>query len=662
MRGSLRFTGKSAILLLLSIVLVFSACAPPAPVDESTPLIPQTGPTEPEPTTQPTELEPTETPLQIALTAVSYTAKVFKNGATETDVEQDQKVSIEANDRIEVVKLENQEKQSHSVLDFADFLTVELFTNAVVLLQDVREEAGGSTHVTLNLSRGHMFVELTDETNSRVTVETPDATINTLEDGTEFRICKAPDSLTCAQVKKGSVEIIAQGKKEIVREGEASFIFKDGPPSPIICAPNEIFIDWEEQFREKVATPPLGAMVAGLRDLCGWQSVELPSAARKLYQDLFTNPLGGWLQTKNDTHFIGYSTPEYYHVQAQSAGDKAVVYVPAQRQYEDANIDVTALTGNAQNGDFRYGVVFRRSGDNYFAFAISPVTQSWYVLKNSAEGEEIIKDGTNDAIESPETENTLRVMASGPTFTFFINGRLVYQFQNADYPRGEIGLLVQTLNSPNALIYFDSITIWDMQGSASNSTSLTKENCFNNRDDDGDHFVDRDDPDCNRPDILTSITPVNPSEPGPPPVTECAPPEEDPQCPESNPYDPAICDCGDFVPGGCTDPTATNYDPDAPYDDGSCEYEPEDVYGCTDPNATNYNPSATVNDGTCQYPSEPVPGCTDPNATNYDPNATVNDGSCQYPPESQPVSGCTDPNATNYDPNATNDNGSCTYG
>ena len=39
---------------------------------------------------------------------------------------------------------------------------------------------------------------------------------------------------------------------------------------------------------------------------------------------------------------------------------------------------------------------------------------------------------------------------------------------------------------------------------------------------------------------------------------------------------------------GCTDPTATNYNPDATSDDNSCV-----ILGCTDPNAINYNPDAT---------------------------------------------------------------------
>ena len=54
-----------------------------------------------------------------------------------------------------------------------------------------------------------------------------------------------------------------------------------------------------------------------------------------------------------------------------------------------------------------------------------------------------------------------------------------------------------------------------------------------------------------------------------------------------------------LIPLGCTDLTATNYDPSALCDDGSCTY---DVFGCTDPTATNYDPLATQDDGSCTYP------------------------------------------------------------
>jgi hypothetical protein len=57
-------------------------------------------------------------------------------------------------------------------------------------------------------------------------------------------------------------------------------------------------------------------------------------------------------------------------------------------------------------------------------------------------------------------------------------------------------------------------------------------------------------------------------------------------------------------------------------------------------------------DGTCG----PLFGCTDPSATNYDPAATSDNGSCIYP-----VWGCTDSIAINFNPSASEDDGSCVY-
>ena len=59
------------------------------------------------------------------------------------------------------------------------------------------------------------------------------------------------------------------------------------------------------------------------------------------------------------------------------------------------------------------------------------------------------------------------------------------------------------------------------------------------------------------------------------------------------------------------------------------ELPPPPIYpGCTDESATNFDPNATTDDGSCEYPA--IPGCTNPTACNYNSNATENDNTCVF--------------------------------
>ena len=152
--------------------------------------------------------------------------------------------------------------------------------------------------------------------------------------------------------------------------------------------------------------------------------------------------------------------------------------------------------------------------------------------------------------------------------------------------------------------------------------------------------------------------------------------------------------CVDYI-YGCLDVNACNYDALANTDNGECQYpdqyydcsgdclndidndgvcDENEVGGCTNPAALNYNPQATdddfclfpgcLDDGACNYDPvgfyddlivcdyESCAGCTNPVADNYNADATIEDGSCV-------ISGCTDSNSCNYDATATDDDGSC---
>ena len=200
------------------------------------------------------------------------------------------------------------------------------------------------------------------------------------------------------------------------------------------------------------------------------RNVEMPqqdeAASAVLYEDDFTNPATNWPDRKFDNFFIGYHEPEYYHVEVNSPNYKTTVFEPQKRPFEDFSVELQVLTVSAKTaaeGNFRYGLAFRRSGDQYYAFTISPRTKQWFALKSSPNGITILAQGTDENIHDLDTDDSLRVDAQGPNFLFHINDQLLGQATDADYASGEIGFYVESFDSPNTHIHFDKLTIRDFQ-------------------------------------------------------------------------------------------------------------------------------------------------------------------------------------------------------
>jgi hypothetical protein len=184
-----------------------------------------------------------------------------------------------------------------------------------------------------------------------------------------------------------------------------------------------------------------------------------------LYEDDFTNPTTGWSVAEFDNYFIGYHEPESYHIEIKSPHLKApVVPIPdaATNNYPDATIELQVQTvagRTSTEGDYRYGLVFRRTGDQYYAFTISPTTKKWEVFKSSPSGLVPLKDGVDQNINDLDVDDLLRVDAKGPNFLFTINDQLVAQLTDSDYPAGEIGFYAENLENVNTHIHFGRLTV-----------------------------------------------------------------------------------------------------------------------------------------------------------------------------------------------------------
>ena len=105
------------------------------------------------------------------------------------------------------------------------------------------------------------------------------------------------------------------------------------------------------------------------------------------------------------------------------------------------------------------------------------------------------------------------------------------------------------------------------------------------------------------------------------------------------------------VISGCTDPTASNYDPNATIDDGSC-IPIISISGCTDPNAANYDSLANMDDGSCVYETpacDNEPPCSCPPFIRYENAIEVLPGGSRY----LPFAGC-GPDGQGSEPRTTN--------
>jgi hypothetical protein len=123
---------------------------------------------------------------------------------------------------------------------------------------------------------------------------------------------------------------------------------------------------------------------------------------------------------------------------------------------------LTVSAKTSATGDFRYGIAFRRSGDQYYAFSISPRTKKWFVLKNSPSATTVLAEGSAESIHPLDQDDALRIDAQGPNFLFDLNEQLVAQATDAEYASGEIGFYVETFDSQNVHIHFDKLTIQDL--------------------------------------------------------------------------------------------------------------------------------------------------------------------------------------------------------
>jgi len=135
------------------------------------------------------------------------------------------------------------------------------------------------------------------------------------------------------------------------------------------------------------------------------------------------------------------------------------------------SVDVEKVEGN--NNSYVYGVTFRgQNSFDYYLFLLFNTNYSFVVIQGD---EPKIIESKEASIINPNGKNNITVEAIGSIFTFFVNDKLLAEFNDINIRSpGGIGLVFGLYAGEEATVEFDNLKIWVPGDSKTLNTISTK--------------------------------------------------------------------------------------------------------------------------------------------------------------------------------------------
>jgi formylglycine-generating enzyme required for sulfatase activity len=196
---------------------------------------------------------------------------------------------------------------------------------------------------------------------------------------------------------------------------------------------------------------------------CAAASVNVEADETVLLADDFSDTLSGWYNARAPVgpFFYGYHPTDFYHVQVSAPQSCLTVYRDQLVDNFTAEVQIFIAATDSEIGAFRYGLITRENGNEFYAFTVSPRSQTWKVLKSTSAGLTLMDEGSVTTLSGADQahRDRLYVTGEGPVLTFFVNGELVSQVSDPDYIQGNMGFMVETMGETYAHVHFDSIEV-----------------------------------------------------------------------------------------------------------------------------------------------------------------------------------------------------------
>ena len=177
-----------------------------------------------------------------------------------------------------------------------------------------------------------------------------------------------------------------------------------------------------------------------------------------LFQDDFSDVNSGWHVVREGDQVVDYEKDGFRFYVTETQFD--FWSIPG-LSLGDVHIDVNAVKlGGPDDNDF--GVICRYQDDEHFyGFIIS--SDGYYGISKMSGGEHNLLGAedmqVSDAINQGTANNAIGVDCIGSTLRLIVNGTTLLEVQDADYPKGDVGLMAGTFDVAGVDILFDNFVV-----------------------------------------------------------------------------------------------------------------------------------------------------------------------------------------------------------
>jgi hypothetical protein len=187
-----------------------------------------------------------------------------------------------------------------------------------------------------------------------------------------------------------------------------------------------------------------------------------PTIGAILFQDDFSHPNSGWPITDQNVLALAYADGAYRA--AVKAPYIASFSAYPSLQFSDISIEADArfVTGASSS---LFGLICRLTAtpdlQSGYEMIIDPGGDASIVKVTGPQSgqERVLAQGKSNFIKAGPATNHLRMDCSGDRIAIYVNGRQLFDVQDADYARGRVGFAFGTNNNPGFEVRFDSFVV-----------------------------------------------------------------------------------------------------------------------------------------------------------------------------------------------------------